>query len=122
MRRNHFIILFICISNTLSAQLNQSEFEKDIEKRRKEVQAQIEKTKAMSDSLDRNLIRNLREDSFWRKQDSISNVRNQKAILGLYNERQSANKRGMWMRLVLGLGMLGVLIFGLLRKRKARQG
>ena len=64
-------------------------------------------------------------DSYNRTMDSInnhlrdeSNERNLNAFVRMQKEQEAKAKKAMWIRLGLGTFFLGVLIFGLMRRRK----
>jgi len=63
---------------------------------------------------------NKRNDSMEMARFNEQNSRNLDGLVSMMKEREQKQKQGMWIRLGFGLLMLGVLIFGLLRKRKKK--
>ena len=57
-------------------------------------------------------------DSANRQQMMEQNNRNLDAFMAMQREREAKQKKAMWIRLGLGVLFLGVLIFGVMRRKK----
>ena len=57
-------------------------------------------------------------DSINRHLEEERNKRSLDAFLEMQQERQAKEKKAMWIRLGLGILFLGVLIFGMMRRKK----
>jgi hypothetical protein len=112
-----FILLFTIISITSAAQ----DISKGIDSMRKQLakdMASYDSAKKAADSL--MLINNRRFDSVEMARFNEQNSRNLDGLLRTMKEREQKQKHAMWLRLGFGILMLGVLIFGLLRKRRKK--
>jgi hypothetical protein len=109
--RKLFFLVFTAISITCSAQ----DISKGVDSMRKQLakdMASYDSAKKISESL--MVVNNKRFDSV----EMARNNRNLDALVSTMRERDQKQKQAMWLRLGFGILMLGVLIFGLLRKRK----
>lgn len=66
------------------------------------------------------VINKKRFDSIEMARFNEQNSRNLDGLLRTMKERDQKQRQGMWLRLGFGILMLGVLIVGLLRKRKKK--
>lgn len=80
--------------------------------------ASFDSAKKTADSL--MMFNNKRFDSVEMARFNEQNSRNLDGLLRTMKEREQKQRQGMWLRLGFGILMLGVLIFGLLRKRKKK--
>jgi len=106
-----FFLFFTIISITASAQ----DISKGVDGMRKQLakdMASYDSSKKIADSM--MLINYSRYDSV----DMARNNRNLDALVSTMKERDQKQKQGMWLRLFFGVALLGVGIFGVLRKRK----
>ena len=109
-----FILVFTILSFSSSAQ----DLSKSIDSMRRQLNknmASYDSARKEADSL--MLINNSRFDSVERVRYMEQNTRN---LVSFIKERDRKQKQAMWTRLGFGMLMLGVLIFGLLRKRKKK--
>lgn len=117
--RKLFFLLFISAGFTASSQ-------NDLSKKIDELQKSAAKQRLALDSMQK------ATDSFLKKQmkrnDSIEmarfneqNTRNLNSFVRGMQERNRKQKRAMWLRLFFGVALLGVGIYGVLRKRKKKQ-
>jgi len=112
-----FILLFTIISVTTSAQ----DLSKSIDSMRRQLSkdmASYDSAKKITDSLV--LISNKRFDSVEMARFNEQNSRNLDGLVSMMKEREQKQKQAMWLRLGFGMLMLGVLVFGLVRKRKKK--
>ena len=108
------ILIFTVISITASAQ----DLSKGIDNMRKQLakdMASYDSARKISDSL--MLINTSKYDSV----DMARNSRNLDALMSSMRERDQKQRQGMWMRLFFGAALLGVGIYGMLRKRKKKE-
>lgn len=108
-----FFLFFTIITLSSSAQ----DLSKGIDSMRKQLaknMASYDSAKKVADSL--MILNNKRFDSL----DMARNRRNLDALVSMMKERDQKQRKAMWLRLGFGILMLGVLIFGLLRKRKKK--
>ena len=112
MRKLSFLF-FTIITITSSAK----DISKGIDSMRKQLakdMASYDSAKKAADSL--MLINNRRFDSV----EMARNGRNLDALMSTMRERDQKQKKAMWLRLFFGVALLGVGIFGILRKRKKK--
>lgn len=112
--RRLFLLLCILFSLTLVAQ-KPDKFE-ELQQSIAKQAADLDSIKKVNDSL---LIK--RMDSMNMVTFKEQNSRNLDAFVRTIKEREQKQKQQMWMRLGFGVLMMGVLIFGLLRKRKKKE-
>ncbi|MBL7702589.1 MAG: hypothetical protein JNM14_10075 [Ferruginibacter sp.] len=116
--RKLFLPLFILFGITTTAQ----DLSKKIEQARKDLAKQQAAFDSSRKSFDSIYAANLKKrDSIDRVQFTEQNTRNLNSFVKTMQERNRKQKQQMWMRLGFGALMLGVLIFGLLRKRKKKE-
>jgi Tfp pilus assembly protein PilN len=115
--RKSFLSLFILFSLTATAQKT-NKFE-DLQKNIAKQRAELDSMQKVNDSMFK--VRMKRSDSIERARFNEQNTRNLNSFVKSMQERDRKQKRAMWMRLGLGVLMLGVLIFGLLRRRKKKE-
>jgi hypothetical protein len=116
MRKLSFLF-FTIITISSSAQ----DISKGIDSMRKQLakdMASYDSAKKVADSL--MIFNNKRFDSLEMARFNEQNSRNLDGLVSMMKEREQKQKQGMWLRLGFGILMLGVLIFGLLRKRKKK--
>ncbi len=80
--------------------------------------ASLDSSMKLADSM--NLVSSKHFDSVQMARQNEQNNRNLDGLLSMMNEREQKQKQGMWMRIIFGLALLGVGIFGILRKRKKK--
>ena len=80
---------------------------------------QIDSSRKQLDSINERINNSFKSmDSAYMKQQAEQNNRNLDAFMAMQKEREAKQKKAMWIRLGLGVFFLGVLIFGLMRRRK----
>ena len=81
---------------------------------------QIDSSMKQLDSINERLNNSYKiMDSANRRQMMEQNNRNLDAFMAMQREREAKQKKAMWIRLGLGVLFLGVLIFGVMRRKKA---
>ena len=85
----------------------------------KELSKQIDSSMKQLDSINERLNNSYkRMDSVYVRRQIEQNNRNLDTFMAMQREQQAKQKKAMWIRLGIGVLFLGVLIFGLLRRRK----
>ena len=80
---------------------------------------QIDSSMKQLDSINERLNNSYKiMDSANRRQMMEQNNRNLDAFMAMQREREAKQKKAMWIRLGLGVLFLGVLIFGVMRRKK----
>lgn len=112
--RKFFLSLCVLSCLTLVAQ-KPNKFE--------ELQQSIAKQAAELDSIQKvtDSLLTKRRDSIEMARFNEQSSRNLDGLVRVMKEREQKQKQQIWMRLGFGILMLGVLIFGLIRKRKNKE-
>lgn len=109
--RKLFLPLFILLSITTTAQ--KPDKLEELQQSMARHKAEFDSMQKINDSLF--AMRMKRDDSIATARYMQSNTNN---LLNYMRENERKKKQAMWMRLGFGVLMLGVLIFGLLRRKK----
>lgn len=84
----------------------------DVEK----LKRQVDSSTQMLDTLFDNQLKQMQEREMERTMEQ--NNRNLESFMQMQKEREAKQKRSNWIRLGVGVLFLGVLIFGIMRRKK----
>lgn len=104
-----FIVLPFCKS---SAQIDQEKMDsltRSIENSRQEYRQWQDSFKKTQDSIYRSMVQ---------KQDGERNLQNLKKFAAIQKKNEEKRRQQMYMRIGFGILMLGILVFGLARRKK----
>lgn len=87
----------------------------DVEKLKK----QVDSSTKMLDTLFDNQLKRMQDKALERTMEQ--NSRNLESFMQIQREREAKQKRDNWIRVGVGVLFLGVLIFGIVRRRKKDQ-
>jgi hypothetical protein len=110
MKKYFTILLFI--TSTSFAQKDTTKFRVDLDKLKK----QIDSSTKMMDSLTNAQFKRMQDEELQRSMEQ--NSRNLDSFLRLQKEREAKQKKQMYIRLGIGVLFLGVLVVGLMRRRR----
>jgi Tfp pilus assembly protein PilN len=110
-----FGCILLCLG-TAAQNGDMRQLSKAIDKSAAEAKQQMAQVDSLSKSINDMMTR--RYDSMQKAQIAREAERSGQLMLQWHNERQAKARRKMFIYLALGIGFLGLLVFGLLRKRK----
>lgn len=114
--KNYLLSVILFISITTLAQKRDTVYSTiDVEKLKK----QVDSSTNMLDTLFDNQLKGMQDKQLERTLEQ--NSRNLETFMQMQKERQEKEKRAMWIRLGVGVLFLGVLVFGIARRRKKNQ-
>jgi Tfp pilus assembly protein PilN len=113
-----FALIGLLLSLGATAQKSEmQQLSEKIEKSRADMKRQVAQTDSLSKSISDMMTK--RYDSMQEAQIKRDAQRSGEMMLRWHNERQAKARRKMYLYFGLGFGFLGLLVFGLLRKRKS---
>lgn len=107
-------ILFISVA-TIAQKRDSIYSPIDLEKLKK----QVDSSTQMLDTLFDNQLKRMQDKELERTMEQ--NSRNLESFIQMQREREAKQKRANWIRVGVGVLFLGVLIFGIVRRRKKDQ-
>lgn len=114
--------LFLLFIVTGFAAYSQNDLSKKIDELRQSAAKQRLALDSMQKATDSILkLQMKRNDSIEMARFNEQNTRNLNSFVRDMQERNNKQKRAMWLRLFFGVALLGVGIFGVLRKRKKKE-
>jgi hypothetical protein len=117
------LLAIACLLWGMAAAAQKSDMQQlseQIKKSAAEARAQRAKTDSLSKSINNMITRQY--DSMQKAQIERDAQRSGEIMLQWHKERQAKQKRQMYIYLGLGVGFLGLLIFGLMRKARQKKG
>lgn len=109
------LFLIVCSFYTNAQKDTPKLLHNDIKKMSKEIDSSMKALDSINERLN-NSYKSM--DSAYMKRQMEQNTRNLDAFMAMQREREAKQKRSNWIRLGIGVLFLGVLVFGVLRKRK----
>ena len=110
------LCLLVCLLFSVTAFSQTPDQMEELKEKIARSNASLDSSKRITDSIMLESTRRLDSANLARHMEQNTNN-----LVRFMNERDKKAKRGMWLRLGFGVLMLGVLIFGLLRKRKKKE-
>ena len=117
------LLLFTCTFNGNAQKHSQPKLEHiDNDKMQKQIDSSMKELDSMNARINEGYKNTMHSmDSINNHLQQEQNERNLNSFMEMQRENDAKAKKAMWLRLGLGVFFLGVLVFGLMRKRKKTQ-
>ena len=116
-----FFLIMCCFYTTAQKHSSPKLLKIDNEKMKREIDSSMKELDSINARINEGYKQTMHTmDSVNNHLQQEQNERNLESFVRMQKERETKKKKAMWLRLGLGVFFLGVLVFGWMRRRKAK--